>query len=155
MTIKELKGAEYRTFLIEKDVISFIMPLNYDKPFTISLNLNEKIFTFDQEIISFKEIDKIVITPCFNKINFKNQKAYKIHVFIKNNSLNFKRYLGLFEYTEDNSLLEKLPLISEENKLEYKSFSNYEKEDIIEEEMNLQYSRINFVNTIINLFKKS
>lgn len=156
MPIQELKNAEYREISHNGNIISILFQNVHDLSFDIFINNDSKQFVFDQEIIEFNDIDKITLLPCINKVNFINQKCYKIYVYLKNDNINFKRYLGLFEYKDNLEQIKQLLFISKENLQEYKDFYNNPTNiNKNEEKDNKQHSKFNFINKIILKFKKS
>ena len=157
MKIQELKYAPFRTFNLSNNQTEILFPENHEGLiFPISLDYKKEVLIFEKESIPFDSIKEIQITFCYNKVGFKNVPCYKLHVYLDNKNINFKRYLGLFEYNEDNNFIKKLPKVTDSLINEYKSFQDYienkNREDEKEnkkEEINIQHAKIHFIDMII------
>lgn len=160
MEIQELKYAPFRTFNLSDNQTEILFPENHEGlVFPINLDHKKEVLTFEEESIPFDSIKEIKITFCYNKIGFKNVPCYKIHVDLDTQHWNFRRYLGLFEYTENKEFISKLPKITDSLINEYKSFKDFienknKEDEKAKEEVNIQYARFHLIDMIIKKFIK-
>jgi hypothetical protein len=125
MEIQELKNIQFRTFSsFENKVNIFFSDNEEGVTFDVLFDNDKHVLIFDNEQIHYKDIQDIQISFCMNKIGFRNIPSYKLHVFLNTKHWNFKRYLGLFEYQQNNIILDTLPKINPENFIEYQNFIN-------------------------------
>tara|TARA_B100000073_G_scaffold328209_1_gene314555 strand:- start:870 stop:1355 length:486 start_codon:yes stop_codon:yes gene_type:complete len=160
MEIQELKYAAFRTFNLSDNKTEILFSENNDGlVFPINLDYKKEVLIFEEESIPFDSIKEIKITFCYNKVGFKNIPCYKLHVYLDNKNINFKRYLGLFEYTENNDFISKLPKVTDSLINEYKSFKDFienknKEDEKAKEEVNIQYSKFHLIDMIIKKFIK-
>lgn len=160
MKIEELRNADFRTFNSNDNQIEILFPENHEGlVFPIIFDNEKETLTFYDESISFDKIKEIKISFCYNKVGFKNIPCYKLHVDLNNETVHFRRYIGLFEYTENNEFLNKLPKNSNSLIKEYKLFNEYienknKQEEIEKEDVNIQYARFHLIDIIIKKFIK-
>ena len=160
MEIQELKYAAFRTFNLSDNKTEILFSENNDGlVFPINLDYKKEVLIFEEESIPFDSIKEIKITFCYNKVGFKNIPCYKLHVYLDNKNINFKRYLGLFEYTENNDFISKLPKVTDSLINEYKSFKDFienknKEDEKAKEDINIQYARFHLIDMIIKKFIK-
>ena len=155
MKTEELKSAPFRTFYLNNDKTEILFSENHNGySFPINLDYKNEVLFFEKESISFDKIKEIKISFCYNKVGFKNIPCYKLHVFLNNQHSNYKLYLGLFKYTENNEFVNNLPKFPKSSLKQYSDFKQYienkkKKEEKLKEEVNIQYGRFHLIDLII------
>lgn len=155
MKTEELKSAPFRTFYLNNDKIKILFSENHEGlVFPISFDHQKKSLVFNEESIPFDTIKEIKISFCYNKVGFKNIPCYKLHVFLNNQHSNYKLYLGLFKYTENNEFVNNLPKFTKSSLKQYSEFKQYienknKKEEKEKDEVNIQYGRFHLIDLII------